>query len=43
MPTAREATRAMVTSEIAELAILRSNARAVGGKVSAGKNAVALV
>jgi hypothetical protein len=43
IPTAREATTAMVISEMADSAIIRSFARTVSGNVSAGENAVALV
>ena len=43
MPTAREATMAMVQREIADSAIINNFALAVSGKVSAGEKAVALV
>lgn len=43
MPTAREATIAMVHIEIAASAIIKSFALAVSGKVSDGEKAVALV
>jgi hypothetical protein len=43
MPTARDATSAMVASDMADSAIIRSLALTVRGSVSAGENAVALV
>jgi hypothetical protein len=43
MPTARDATSAMVVNEIPASAIIKSLARTVSGNVSAGENAVALV
>ena len=43
MPTARDATSAMVANDIADSAIIRSLALTVSGKVSAGENAVAFV
>jgi hypothetical protein len=43
MPTARDATIAMVVKEIDASTIIRSFARAVSGKVSAGEKAVAFV
>ena len=43
MPTARDATSAMVANEIADSAIIRSLALTVSGNVSAGENAVAFV
>src|SRR5438105_8751108 len=43
IPTARDATRAMVASEITDSAIISSFARTVSGNVSAGENAVAFV
>jgi hypothetical protein len=43
IPTARDATRAMVMREMADSAIMRTLALGVSGKVSAGENAVALV
>jgi hypothetical protein len=43
MPTARDATSAMVASEIAASAIMSSLALTVSGKVSEGENAVAFV
>ncbi len=43
MPTARDATSAMVASEIADSAIMSSLALTVSGKVSEGENAVAFV
>jgi hypothetical protein len=43
MPTAREATIAIVQREIAASAIISSFALAVRGKVSAGEKAVAFV
>ena len=43
IPTARDATSAMVASEIADSAIISSFARTVSGNVSAGENAVAFV
>jgi hypothetical protein len=43
IPTARDATIAMVVSEIADSAIMSNLALVVSGNVSAGENAVALV
>jgi adenylate cyclase len=43
IPTARDATSAMVASEMADSAIISSLALTVSGNVSAGENAVALV
>ena len=43
MPTARDATSAMVTSEMAASDIMSNLALAVSGNVSAGENAVAFV
>jgi hypothetical protein len=43
MPTARDATTAIVASEMADSAIISSLALAVSGKVSAGENAIAFV
>ena len=43
IPTARDATTAIVMNEIADSAIMRSLALTVSGKVSAGENAVAFV
>ena len=43
MPTARDATSAMVASEIMDSAIISSLALTVSGNVSAGENAVAFV
>jgi hypothetical protein len=43
MPTAREATIAMVASDIDDSTIMSSLALTVSGYVSAGENAVALV
>jgi len=43
MPTARDATSAMVASDMADSAIIRSLALTVRGNVSAGENAVAFV
>jgi len=43
IPTARDATSAIVASEIADSAIISSLARTVRGNVSAGENAVAFV
>ena len=43
IPTAREATTAIVTREDSDSAIISSFARWVSGNVSAGENAVALV
>lgn len=43
MPTARDATSAIVASEIEDSAIISSLALTVSGKVSAGENAVAFV
>ena len=43
IPTARDATRAIVTSEIVDSVIISSFALTVSGKVSAGENAVAFV
>ena len=43
IPTARDATSAMVASEMADSAIMSNLALTVSGNVSAGENAVALV
>jgi hypothetical protein len=43
MPTARDATSAMVANDMPASAIIKSLARTLSGKVSAGENAVALV
>lgn len=43
IPTAREATRAIVANDIADSAIIRSFALTVSGNVSAGEKAVAFV
>jgi hypothetical protein len=43
IPTARDATTAIVMKEIADSVIMRSLALTVSGKVSAGENAVAFV